>query len=283
MTAPTNSTAAVMPPRPRSIADVHEPRARAWLEAQAARGDTLGILLVGSRATGWGAPDADYDAFVYVTPERYRATPVNDTLVWLEAEGEVPARVVSDFSIFAPEHLDLHERSPLDIDHWPYYDAIPLCDRTGDLEDRRRRIAAFRDEGWRERAIDKYLVLAGAYSYALKSDLSGLPAQRQLNLFRAALAGVSLWFTLQRRWAPPYKWLTPEIERLEMRPDTRGILEGALLNPSIDTLTHLRDHLKSEMKYAGIVELASREALLGAFAATFHPDRAVGVYRNLYL
>jgi hypothetical protein len=94
---------------------------------------------------------------------------------------------------------------------------------------------------------------------------------------------VSLWFTLQRRWAPPYKWLTPEIERLEMRPDTRGILEGALVNPTMDTLTHLRDHLKTEMRYAGIAEATSRELLLEAFAATFLPERAAGVYRSLFL
>ena len=267
----------------RSIAEVHEPRARAWLEAESARPDTLGILLVGSRATGWGAADSDYDAFVYVAPGRYRATEARDTLVWLEAEGEFPARVVGDFSIFSPEHLDLHERSPLDIDHWPYQDAILLFDRTGSLEDRRLRIAAFPEVGWKERAIDKYLILAGAYSCAMKSDLTGLDAQRQLNIFRGVLAGVSLWFTLQRRWAPPYKWLVPEIERLAMRPDTRGVVEGALLNPSMDTLTHLRDHLKSEMKYAGIAEMASRETLLEAFAATFHPERAPGVYRSLYL
>ena len=270
-------------PPVRSIADVHEPRSRAWLEAAAAGPDTLGILLVGSRANGWGAPDSDYDAFVYVTPERYRDVAVRDTLVYLEAEEEFPARVVGDFSIFAPEHLDVHERSPLDIDHWPYADGIVLHDRTGMLEERRRSIAAFPEEGWKERAIDKYLVLGGAYGYAVKSDVAGLDAQRQLNIFRAVLAGVSLWFTLQRRWAPPFKWLTPEIERLEIRPDTRGVLEGAVLNPSIDTLTHLRDHLKTEMKYGGIAEVANREALLEAFAATFLPERAPGVYRNLYL
>lgn len=267
----------------RSIGEVHEPRARAWLESEVERPDTLGILLVGSRATGWGAADSDYDAFVYVTPERYRATEPRDTLVWLESEGEFPTRVVGDFSIFAPEHLDLHEQSPLDIDHWPYQDALLLFDRTGTLEERRRRIAEFPEEGWKERVLHKYLALAAAYSYALKSDLAGLDAQRQLNIFRAVVTGVSLWFTLQRRWAPPYKWLTPEMERLAIRPDTRGVLEGALLNPCMDTLTHLRDHLKSEMKYAGIAEVASRDTLLAFFAESFLPERAPGVYRSLYL
>jgi predicted nucleotidyltransferase len=267
----------------RSIAEIHEPRARAWLEEEAARPDTLGILLVGSRANGWGAPNSDYDAFVYVSPERYRAIAPKETLVWLEAEGEFPARVVGDFSIMSPEHLDLHERSPLDIDHWPYVDAVLLHDRTGRLEEARRRIAAFPEAGWKERAIDKYVAVVAAYSYAVKSEVAGLEAQRQLNIYRATLAAVSLWFTLQHRWAPPYKWFVPEIERLAMRPDTRGIIEGALSNPSIDTLTHLRDHLKTEMKYAGIVEVASREAFLEAFAASFHPDRAAGVYRSLYL
>jgi len=37
------------------------------------------------------------------------------------------------------------------------------------------------------------------------------------------------------------------------------------------------------MKYAGIVEIASRETLLEAFVAMFLPERAVGVYRSLYL
>jgi hypothetical protein len=227
----------------RTIEEVREPVARAWLEETAAHPDTLGILLVGSRATGWGAPDADYDAFVYVTPERYRAIHVRDTLVWLETNGDGTKRLVGDFSIFSPEHLDVHEQSPLDIDHGPSLDAVLLLDRTGQLEERRRRIAAFPEAGWKERAIDKYLTVVASYSYAMKSDLAGLDAQRNLNIFRAVIAGVSLWFTLQRRWAPPYKWLTPEIERLEMRPDTRGILEGALVNPTMDTLTHLRDHL----------------------------------------
>ena len=62
--------------------------------------------------------------------------------------------LVADFSILFPEHLHIHQLSPLDIDHWPCLDAILLFDRTGDLEERRRRIAAFPETGWKERVID---------------------------------------------------------------------------------------------------------------------------------
>jgi hypothetical protein len=91
---------------------------------------------------------------------------------------------------------------------------------------------------------------------------------------------VHLWFTLKGRWAPPFKWWTREVERLEIRPDTRAVLEGAILNPSIEMLTHVRDHMKSEMRHAGITEV---DDLLRAFFTTFLPERRPAVYRNSYL
>lgn len=264
----------------RALSEVHEPLAREWLEERIARPDTLGVLLCGSRATGWAAPDGDYDALVFVTPEAYRSIPAEETLVYLHAPGETPRRVVGDFSIFSEEHLEIHRTSPLDIDHWAYLDAVVLFDRRGDLEERRRRIAAFPEEDWKERSLQKYLQILVAFSYATKSDVAGREAERQMNLFRGVLAGIQLWFTLRRRWSPPLKWWTREIERLEIRPDTRAVLEGALLNPSLEVLTHLRDHMKLEMRHAGIAEV---DAILPAFAASFAPERQPAIYRSLYL
>ncbi len=71
-----------------------------------------------------------------------------------------------------------------------------------------------------------------------------------------------------------------ERSRSEIRPDTRAILEGALLNPSIDTVTHLREHMKTELRYAGVPEV---DDLLRAFFATFLPERREAVYRDSYL
>jgi predicted nucleotidyltransferase len=264
----------------RTLEEIHEPLAREWLEERIARPDTLGVLLCGSRANGWAAPDGDYDALVFVAPEAYRSLPVDETLVYLHAPGEMPRRVVGDFSIFSDEHLALHLASPLDVDHWAYLDAVVLFDRRGDLETWRQRIAAFPEAEWKERAIQKYLQILIACSYATKSDVGGREAERQMSLFRGVLAGTQLWFTLRRRWAPPQKWWTREIERLEMRPDTRSVLEGAALNPSVEVLTHLRDHMKTEMRHAGIAEV---DAILPAFAATFLPERQQAVYRSLYL
>ena len=128
--------------------------------------------------------------------------------------------------------------------------------------------------------MQKYLQLVIDYHYATIADVRGLAFDRQLSLNRAALAAVHLWFTLKGRWAPPLKWMTREMERLEIRPDTRAVLEGAVLNPSIEMLTHCRDHMKSEMRHAGITEI---DDLLRFFFSTFLPENRGSVYRNTYL
>jgi predicted nucleotidyltransferase len=264
----------------RSLNDVHEPAVRAWIEEALRRPETLGFLLCGSRVTGWAEPDGDYDGFLYVTEAHYRSLDVEQTDVRLTADGEAPKRLIADFSLFSDAALEEQLRSPLDIDHWPYVDAVVLHDTGGALETWRRRIAAFPEEGHRERALHKYIQLAIAFHYATMDDVRGYPVDRQMNLYRAALAGVHLWFTLQRRWAPPLKWWTREVERLEIRPDTQAVMEGSILNPTIETLTHLRDHLKTEMKHAGISEV---DDVLRAFFTTLLPEHRPAVYRNSYL
>lgn len=273
------ATRATMPPI-RSIEEVREPAVREAIEALIAHPETLGFLFCGSRATGWADPEGDYDAFVYVTREHYRSLDVDATQIRIFAEGETPKRMIGDFSLFSDEVFDEQLRSPLDIDHWPYADAVIVSDKTGALAEWVRKLAAFPMDQLRERAVQKYLQLAIDFHYATIADVRGFEVDRQLNLSRAALAAVHLWFALRGRWAPPFKWWTREVERLDIRPDTRAVLEGAILNPSIEMLTHARDHLKSEMRHAGIVEV---DDLLRAFFTTFLPERRPAVYRHTYL
>lgn len=275
MTAPR-----VAIPPIRSLEEVHEPAVRAAIDAILARPETLGFLFCGSRAIGWADPDGDYDAFVHVTREHYRSLDVDATQIRIFAEGEIPKRMIGDFSVFSDEVFEEQLRSPLDIDHWPYVDAVIVSDRTGALTEWARTLAAFPEAGRRERAVQKYLQLAIDFHYATIADVRGFEVDRQLNLHRAALAAVHLWFTLRGRWAPPFKWWTREVERLDIRPDTRAVLEGAILNPSIEMLTHVRDHMKSEMRHAGITEV---DDLLRAFFTTFLPEHRPAVYRNTYL
>jgi hypothetical protein len=264
----------------RSIEDVQEPAVRGAVEDLIARHETLGFLFCGSRATGWASPDGDYDGFVYVTREHYRSLDVDATQIRMFAENETPKRMIGDFSLFSDEVFEEQLRSPLDIDHWPYVDAVIVSDKTGALAEWTRRLAAFPEAELRERATQKYLQLVIDFHYATIADVRGFQVDRQLNLSRAALAAVHLWFTLRGRWAPPFKWWTREVERLDIRPDTRAVLEGAILNPSIEMLTHVRDHMKSEMRHAGITEV---DDLLRTFFTTFLPERRPAVYRNSYL
>ena len=275
---PASTGSATLPIR--SLKDIHEPAVRAWIEEAIRLPSTLGFLLCGSRVNGWAEPDGDYDGFLYVTEEHHRSLTLDQTEVRLVVEGETPKRLIGDFSLFSDKSLEEQLRSPLDIDHWPYLDAVVIHDPKGELEAWRQRIAAFPVEGFNERAMHKYIQLVIAYHYATMDDVRGYPVDRQLNLYRAALAGVHLWSTLQRRWAPPLKWWTREIDRLEIRPDTRAVLEGSILNPTIETLTHLRDHLKTEMKYAGISEV---DDVVHAFFKTLLPEHRPAVYRNSYL
>jgi uncharacterized protein DUF4037 len=264
----------------RTLEQIHVPAVRAALEEHLARPETLGLLLCGSRVLGWADPDGDYDALIVVTRERFRSLTPEETLLRLWAEGESPRRMIGDFSIFSDETFEEALRSPLDIDHWLYVDAVVLADRAGALEDWRRRLAAFPEAGWRERALHRYLTLAIAVHYATADDVRGFAADRQMNLHRAGLAGIHLWFTLRKRWAPPLKWWTREVDRLAIRPDTRGVLEAAVLNPTVETATHLREHLKSEMRHAGIGEV---DDITAVFARTLLPGRRAAVYRDSYL
>jgi predicted nucleotidyltransferase len=267
-------------PAVRTLTQIHEPAVRAMLEELLARPDTLGALLCGSRVLGWADPDGDYDPVVVVTPERFRSLTPEETLVRIYAEGESPRRMIGDFSIFSEETFEEALRSPLDIDHWLYVDAVVLADRTGGLEDWRRQLAAFPESSLRERAVNRYLTLLIAGHSAVLDDVRGFDVDRQMNLHRAGLAGIHLWFTLQRRWAPPLKWWTREVERLSIRPDTRAVLEAVVLNPTIDTATHLREHMKSEMRHAGIGEV---DDITAAFARSLLPERRAAVYRDSFL
>ena len=253
---------------------------RAYLDAALARPENLGLLLVGSRALGWASPQADYDLLILVTPEHLQSLHPEQAQVFLYAEGEFPKRMTGDFSYVSEVTFGEHLASPLDIDHWLYQDAVVLSDRTGRLPGWCARLGTLPEPERRERAIQKYLQMAIALSYATDDDVRGFGVDRQMNLFRSVLAGLHLWFALRGRWAPPFKWWSREVERLEMRPDTRGILEAAVLNTAIDTAIPLREHLKEEMRHAGITEVND---LVRAFIERLGIDSREDQYRHTYL
>ena len=260
---------------------MHEPAVRAAVDALIAHPATLGFTFCGSRAAGFATPEADYDGFAYVTREHYRSLDVEATQVLIFAEeGDAPKRVIGDFSLFSDDVLTEALHSPLDIDHWPWVDAVIVADRDGALAAWRDRLAAFPEARRKERAIHRFIQLVIALHYAISDDVRGFEMDRQINLHRAALAAVHLWFTLRGRWAPPLKWLTREIDRLEIRPDTRAVLEGAVLNPTIEMLTHVRDHMKSDMRHSGITEV---DNLRREFFKTLTPERRPAIYRDSYL
>jgi hypothetical protein len=70
------------------------------------------------------------------------------------------------------------------------------------------------------------------------------------------------------------------VERLDIRPDTRAVLEGAVVNPTIDTATHLREHFKTALRHAGVSEI---EDPMKTFARMLQPERRAALYRDSHL
>ena len=80
--------------------------------------NVIGIMLWGSRATGFGASDSDWDALVLVTNEYYNGLDVKETAYVVIDESTESKKVLIDFSIWFEECAQQIYESPMDIDHW---------------------------------------------------------------------------------------------------------------------------------------------------------------------
>ncbi|MDF1540229.1 MAG: hypothetical protein P1Q69_15145 [Candidatus Thorarchaeota archaeon] len=103
-----------------SIEEIEDSMARERLDGLIKEPHVKGVMLWGSRATGFGALDTDWDALIYVTDEYYQGLELKDT-IWLEHDESVePKRLVIDFSPVSDAWFKQQLESPLDIDHFPY-------------------------------------------------------------------------------------------------------------------------------------------------------------------
>ncbi|MHA2178573.1 MAG: hypothetical protein ACXAAK_09505 [Candidatus Thorarchaeota archaeon] len=124
-----------------SIEEIDVPMARERLEGLVKESHVLGVMLWGSRATGFGAPTTDWDALIYVTEEYYDGLELKDT-IWLEFDESVePRKLVIDFSPISDAWFRQQMESPLDIDHSPYAEGKVIHDPTGKLEEWRKKLA----------------------------------------------------------------------------------------------------------------------------------------------
>jgi predicted nucleotidyltransferase len=264
----------------KSIDEIDDSIARERFEGLIKESHVLGLMLWGSRATGFGAPKTDWDALVYVTDDYYNSLEVKDT-IWLEFDESVePKRLVIDFSPISDAWFRQQLDSPLDIDHSPYAEGVVIYDPSGELEEWRQKLARYPEEEHVDRLKTKFALAVGSYGAGRADNDRGFIHDSKLNLYRSIVASVNLWFTIKKSWTPPLKWWTPHAKRLGMTDETYSLFCDALDNPSVETVGAVLKRLR-EMILADGHEFPND--FVTAFLETIHVDGRPAQIRHSYM
>ncbi|MHA2072981.1 MAG: DUF4037 domain-containing protein [Candidatus Thorarchaeota archaeon] len=264
----------------RSVEEIDDPMARERFEGLIKEPHVLGLMLWGSRATGFGAPKTDWDALVYVTDDYYNSLEVKDT-IWLEFDESVePKRLVIDFSPISDAWFRQQLDSPLDIDHSPYAEGVVIYDPSGKLEEWRQKLARYPEEEHVDRLKTKFALAVGSYGAGRADNDRGFIHDSKLNLYRSIVASVNLWFTIKKSWTPPLKWWTPHAKRLGMTDETYTLFCDALDTPSVETVGAVLKHLR-EMILGDGHEFPND--FVTAFLETIHVDGRPAQIRHSYM
>ncbi len=264
----------------KSIEEIDDVMARERLEGLIKEPHVMGVMLWGSRATGFGAPTTDWDALIYVTDEYYYSLDLLDT-IWLEFDESVePKKLVIDFSPVSDAWFKQQIDSPLDIDHSPYAEGVVIYDPSGKLEEWRQKLARYPAEEHLDRLKNKYALVIGPLGAAHIDEKRGFTHSSKLNLYRGVVAAANLWFAIKKSWAPPFKWWSQHVKKLGMSDETYKIFCDALDNPTMETLRPLFVHLKQLILDDG--HDFPNDAI-SAFLETIHTDGRPAQIRHSYL
>ncbi|MHA2094346.1 MAG: nucleotidyltransferase domain-containing protein, partial [Candidatus Hodarchaeales archaeon] len=155
--------------------------------------DVLGIMLWGSRATGFGEPDSDWDALVLITNEYYNKLEVKETAFVLMDENKDPKKVFIDFSLWSEECAHQVWKSPKDIDHWAWVEGKVIYDPQGKMAEWKEKISRYPEEEHEERLKTKFVDLIVSRYYAMITDKRGYKPDSKLNSYRAVITAIHLW------------------------------------------------------------------------------------------
>lgn len=197
----------------KTIKEIDDKMVRERLEGLIKEPHVLGVMLWGSRATGFGDPTTDWDALIYVTEEYYDNLELKDT-IWLEFDESVePRKLVIDFSPVSDGWFRQQIDSPLDMDHFPYEEGVVIHDPTGKLEEWRKKLARYPEEEHVDRMKNKFALAVGSFGAGRIDNDRGFFHDSKLNLYRSIVAAVNLWFTIKKSWTPPLKVVDPTCKK----------------------------------------------------------------------
>ena len=263
-----------------SLEDIDDDMTREKLEDILKAPYVLGVMVWGSRATGFGAPDTDWDILIYVTDEYYQSLELKDTLLLEFDESVEPKRLVNDFSPISDSWFKQQIESPHDIDHSPYVEGIVIYDPSGELEEWRQKLARYPEEEHVERLKSKLVVMRDSLGTARQTDSRGQTLESKISLYRSIVAAVHLWYSMKKSWSPPLKWWTKWVKRLGMTDETFEKFSSAIEEPTLDHVMELYKHLH-KLLIADGHEWAND--FLTTFLEIIHPDGRPKFIRHSYL
>lgn len=251
-----------------SLEDIDEPLVKDEIHELIAKDYVLGIMLWGSRATQFGEPDTDWDALIYVTQEHFDSMAKKDIAVFKFNEEITPRRLVTDFTYWSDSLFENQLQSPMDIDHAAYSEAIVLVDKTGQLENWRKKLAQYPGEKHEERIKAKWINLLVSYEYVQKNNKRKHDLDMKVNIYKTLTIAINIGFNVLHVWAPPLKWFSKYAKKYGMDEELFTVYSKAIEEPTMENTKKLIDTLKLRIEQSG-VDLSN---FFNDFFETIYPE-----------
>ena len=205
----------------------------------------VGIVLVGSSSQSYRDALSDYDLEIIVCDSHY-ATLNDDAKLTLHQVGSVMA----DCLMLPERDFLAKQRSPADIDHWPYEECVVLHDPLGFLDRELPMVIAMPAEVRESRIKLHYFEFLFAARRMGDTLLRGDELNARLVASQSVLAAVKLAFVLRHHWPPVTHWISQNLARLErVPPRIRLLLLEILKQPNTavaDNLVRKVDRMLEE-------------------------------------
>ena len=263
-----------------SIEDIEDEYVRNRLQELTKKEYLLGIQINGSRATGFAQPKADWDGFLYVTEEYYSSLSLKEIHILEFDETVEPKRLLFDFLLITDKWMEERLNSPQDVEHYAFVEGKIIYDPTGKLKEWTKKIAQYPEEEHEIRLKAKYMQWRESVGFGLVNEKRGFETNKNVNLHRAVLAAIHLWFTIKKSWTPPLKWWSFHAKKLGMDNNIYTLFEKIINNPDLEDMKKLDSMFKEMIKESGFDFI---ENMYEVYMEYYRANRSEAFHRHMYL
>ena len=198
----------------------HEETIEAFTRAQAARPETLGVVVVGSVARGETRPASDVDVYVVVTDDAYAAAERAGRVAYVSQVGVAYEGGYVDVKLASPRYLAAADERGDEPTRASFDGARVTLDRVGDLAAVVARICALPAGVWasRVRTYRAQLALYGDY-FLPQAYERGDRFLLQHSAVHASLAAGRCALATHQRLFRGQKYLSGDVSRLSDLPE----------------------------------------------------------------